>query len=54
MNSSVPRADESRADAFQSIASTSSPGWYGRDPATSDPCPRRALVSPPNERPTSR
>ena len=31
MNSSVPRADERRADAAQSIASTSSPGRYGRD-----------------------
>ena len=41
MNSSVPRADDSRADAFQSIVSTSSPGRYGREPATSEPGPRR-------------
>ena len=31
-NSSEPRASDSRADAYQSILSTSSPGWYGREP----------------------
>src|SRR5215218_2635128 len=54
MNSSTPRASESLADAAQSIAATSSPGTYGRDPATSDPRPRRTLRMPPNERPTIR
>ncbi len=53
-NSSDPRASESRADAYQSILSTSSPGWYGREPATSEPSPRRMLWSPPNGRPSTR
>ena len=38
----------------QSIASTSSPAWYGRELATSEPGPRRALRSVPNARPISR
>ena len=41
MNSSVPRAADSRAEAAQSIASMSSPRTYGREPATSVPTPRR-------------
>ena len=32
-----PRASESRAEAGQSILPTSSPGSYGREPATSEP-----------------
>jgi hypothetical protein len=32
----------------------SSPGRYGREPAISDPVPRRALRMPPNESPISR
>ena len=48
------RAADRRADAFQSIASTSSPGRYGREPATSEPGPRRALRIAPNARPISR
>src|SRR5919109_1181236 len=47
MNSSVPWAAESFADAAQSIASTSSPGWYCRELATSDPLPRFALWALP-------
>src|SRR5829696_5432692 len=54
MNSSVPCAAESFADAAQSIASTSSPGWYGRELATSDPLPRLALCALPKARPISR
>ena len=54
MNASSWRASESRADAAQSIACMSSPVWYGREPATSDPEPRRRLRIVPNERPTSR
>src|SRR5688572_3673059 len=42
-NSSRPRAVERRADAAQSIEPMSSPGRYGRDPATSVPAPRRTL-----------
>src|ERR671936_391330 len=53
-NSSAARAEERRADADQSIARTSSPGWYGREPATSEPLPRRALCIPPKDKPTSR
>ena len=47
-------ASESRADAYQSIRFTSSPGWYGREPATSDPWPRRWLCRPPNASPSTR
>jgi hypothetical protein len=54
MNSSVARAADKRADAAQSIVSTSSPGLYWREPATSDPVPRLELRIPPNERPISR
>ena len=54
MNASSWRASESRADAAQSIACMSSPVWYGREPATSEPEPRRRLRIVPNERPTSR
>src|SRR5512134_434543 len=54
MNSSVPCAADRRAEAAQSIASTSSPGWYGRELATSEPVPRRALCTAPNARPISR
>src|SRR5919109_647619 len=54
MNSSVPRAEESLAEAAQSIVSTSSPGWYGRELATSDPVPRRTLCTAPKARPISR
>src|SRR5947209_9737263 len=54
MNSSLPCAAESFADAAQSIASTSSPGWYGREPATSLPIPRRALCIAPNATPITR
>ncbi len=53
MNSSVPRAEDSRADAFQSIVSTSSPGWYGRELATSEPIPRRTLLTAPKASPIS-
>jgi hypothetical protein len=35
MNSSVSRALEMRAEAFQSIARTLSPRWYGRELAIS-------------------
>ena len=41
MNSSRWRADESRAEAAQSIVWRLSPSWYGREPATSEPAPRR-------------
>ena len=44
MNSSAPRASESFADAAQSILSMSSPGWYGREPATSEPEPAAHAV----------
>ena len=54
MNSSSPRAAESFADAAQSIQATSSPGWYSRALATSDPIPRRALRTPPNASPITR
>src|SRR5436190_14453139 len=54
MNSSWSRAADRRADAFQSIVSTSSPGWYGREPAMSEPVPLRALCIAPNARPTRR
>src|SRR5215210_7475282 len=54
MNSSVPLAEDNRAEAAQSIVSTSSPGWYGRELATSVPVPRRALCTAPNARPISR
>ena len=50
----VARPDESLAEAAQSIESTSSPGRYGREPATSEPVPRRALCIAPNERPIRR
>src|SRR5204862_4777600 len=45
---------DSRAVAAQSIARMSSPARYGRDPAMSEPVPRRALRMPPNESPISR
>ena len=54
MNSSLPRAEDRRADAPQSIMSTSSPGRYGLEPATSVPMPRRALCIAPKASPTSR
>src|SRR5919108_1573536 len=54
MNSSVPWAAESFADAAQSIASTSSPGWYCRELATSDPLPRFALWALPKASPIRR
>src|SRR5215207_1397336 len=54
MNSSVPWAAESLADAAQSMASKSSPGWYGRELATSDPLPRLALCALPKASPISR
>src|SRR3954453_9100386 len=54
MNSSVPVADERRAEAGQSIACTSSPGRERREPATSEPRPRRALCIAPNESPIRR
>ena len=50
---SSPRADESRAEANQSIVETGSPGTYGRVPATSDPRPRRVLGRSPNGVPLS-
>src|SRR4051812_39948305 len=50
----MPRAAESRADAPQSIARTSSPGRYAREPITSKPRPRRALRIEPNASPISR
>src|SRR5207248_196864 len=53
-NSSLARAEESRAEAAQSILATSSPGSYGRVVATSDPSPRRALRIPPNASPGTR
>src|SRR4249919_628231 len=53
-NSSDPRAVDSLADAAQSIESMSSPGRYGREPATSVPAPRRRLFIVPNERPMTR
>src|SRR5918992_2430541 len=53
MNSSVSWAAESFAEAAQSIASTSSPGWYGRELATSDPLPRLALCALPKASPIS-
>src|SRR5436190_20941509 len=53
-NVSASRAAESRAEAAQSIDRTSSPGRYGREPATSEPSPRRALLVVPNARPISR
>src|SRR5437879_1658841 len=54
MNSSVPRAADSRADAAQSIQPTSSPGWYSRVLAMSEPTPRRALRTPPKASPITR
>ena len=36
------------------MRSMSSPGWYGREPATSEPSPRRALCSAPNGKPSTR
>src|SRR5688572_28833352 len=53
-NSSAPRAVERRAEAAQSIESMSSPGRYGREPATSVPAPRRRLLIVPNETPKTR
>src|SRR5512144_994061 len=53
-NSSEPRAVERRADAAQSMESMSSPGRYGRDPATSVPEPRRRLFIVPYESPITR
>ena len=53
-NSSLPFAVESRADAAQSMESMSSPGRYGREPATSVPEPRRRLRIVPNEMPMTR
>src|SRR5579862_8223538 len=53
-NSSPPLADESRADANQSIVETGSPGSYGREPITSVPWPRRRLGKSPNGRPLRR
>src|SRR5436305_614229 len=41
MNASSSREADIRAVAAQSIARMSSPGRYGRDPAISDPVPRR-------------
>src|ERR687897_3840057 len=54
MNSSVPWAAESLADAAQSMASKASPGWYGRALAPSDPLPRLALCALPKASPISR
>src|SRR5687768_12565658 len=54
MNSSVSWADDSFAEAAQSIASKSSPGWYGRELATSEPLPRLALCALPKASPISR
>src|SRR5262249_56727187 len=54
MNSSEPCADDRRADDAQSIERASSPGRYGREPATSEPIPRRTLVIPPNGSPANR
>ena len=54
MNSSVPRAADSRADAAQSIQPTSSPGMYSRVLAMSEPTPRRALRTPPKASPITR
>ena len=54
MNSSVPYAEDSLAEAAQSIASKSSPGWYGRELATSEPFPRLALCALPKASPISR
>src|SRR3954470_15807566 len=54
MNTSLSRAAERRADDGQSIQAASSPIWYSREPATSEPVPRRALLTPPNAGPTTR
>jgi hypothetical protein len=54
MNSSSSRADERRADAFQSMERKWSPGLYGRELAASARPPRRMLVAPPEVVPTSR
>src|SRR6188472_3579551 len=53
-NSSLPFAVDNRADAAQSMASMSSPGRYGREPATSVPEPRLRLFIVPNESPITR
>jgi hypothetical protein len=42
------------ADAAQSIDSNVSPGWYGLELATFEPCPRFALFTLPKASPTSR
>ena len=52
MNASSLRAAERRADAAQSMPRIASPRRYGRDPATSDPGPRRELGVAPNASPT--
>src|SRR5215213_2490315 len=52
--SSCPRADDTRADAAQSIERISSPRRYGRLPATSEPRPRRTLRIVPNVIPIRR
>jgi hypothetical protein len=54
MNESSSRDADIRAVAAQSIARMSSPGRYGREPAMSEPVPRRALRMPPNESPINR
>ena len=51
---SEPCAEETRADAYQSIIDIGSPGRYGRVPAISEPRPRRVLRRSPNGEPTSR
>src|SRR5919108_2652451 len=53
-NSSPPRAVERRAEAAQSIESMSSPGRYGREPATSVPAPRRSDFIVPKDSPMTR
>ena len=45
---------ERRAEAAQSIESMSSPGRYGREPATSVPAPRRRDFMVPKESPMTR
>src|SRR4051794_32112318 len=54
MNSSEWRADDRRADDFQSIVRKWSPGRYGRELATSARPPRRRLVAPPGAVPSRR
>ncbi len=53
-NSSLARAAERRAEDAQSMRCGSSPGTYVREPAMSDPEPRRAPCIEPNASPIRR